>query len=100
MEVADDNGPEILDFKLKIVEKKINVDDYSKVTNIFTYVLLQIVTQIKTSVTFQRVFLSDYYVFVIVMINIINFPTNIKSSDCLGKQPCSSNETIWISWKN
>ena len=40
MKVADDNGPEILDFKLKIVEKKINVDDYSKVSNIFTYVLL------------------------------------------------------------
>ena len=39
MQVADKNGLMLLDLKLKIVEGKINVDAYSKLTNSFTYVL-------------------------------------------------------------
>ena len=38
-QVADKNGLEFLDVKRKIVERKINVDEYSKPTNSFTYVL-------------------------------------------------------------
>ena len=39
MQVADENGLEFLDLKLKIVEGKVNVDVYSKLSNSFTYVL-------------------------------------------------------------
>ena len=39
MQVADENGIEFLDLKLKIVEGKINADVYSKPTNSFTHVL-------------------------------------------------------------
>ena len=39
MKVADVNGLEVLDFKLEIVEKKMNVDVFSKLSNIFTCVL-------------------------------------------------------------
>ena len=39
MPVADENGIEFLDLKLKIVEGKINVNVHSKPTNSFTYEL-------------------------------------------------------------
>ena len=39
MQIAEENGLEFLDLKLKIVEGKVNVDVYSKPTNSFTYVL-------------------------------------------------------------
>ena len=39
MQVAEENGLEFLDLKLKIDERKINVDMYSKPTNSFAYVL-------------------------------------------------------------
>ena len=39
MQVADENGLEFLDLKLKTVEGKINIDVYSKPTSNFTYVL-------------------------------------------------------------
>ena len=39
MQVADENGIEFLDLKLKIVEGEINADVYSKPTNSFTHVL-------------------------------------------------------------
>lgn len=39
MQVADENALEFLDLKLKIVEGKIIVDVYSKLTSSFTYVL-------------------------------------------------------------
>ena len=39
MQVADNNGIEFLDLKLKLVEGEINVDVYFKPTNSFTYVL-------------------------------------------------------------
>ena len=38
MHVANKNGPELLDLKLKIIEGKRNVDVYSKPTNGFMYV--------------------------------------------------------------
>ena len=38
-QVAEENGLEFLDLKLKIVERKINVDIYSKPTNSFAYAL-------------------------------------------------------------
>ena len=37
MEIADENGLEFLDLKLKIVEGKIRVDVYAKPTNSFSY---------------------------------------------------------------
>ena len=39
MQVADEYRLEFLDLKLKIVERKINVDVYSKPTNSYTYLL-------------------------------------------------------------
>ena len=39
MQFADENGLELLDLKLKIIEGKINVDVYSKPGNSFMYVL-------------------------------------------------------------
>ena len=39
MQVANEHGLDFLDFKLKIVEWKINSDVYSKPTNSVTYVL-------------------------------------------------------------
>ena len=39
MQIADDNGLEFLDLKLKIQNGKISVDVYSKPTNSFTYVM-------------------------------------------------------------
>ena len=39
MQVANKNGPELLDLKLKIIEGKRNVDVYSKPTNGFMYVV-------------------------------------------------------------
>ena len=39
MQVTNENGLEVLDLKVKIVEGKINVDVYSKTINSFTYVL-------------------------------------------------------------
>ena len=39
MQIADDNGLEFLDLKLKLEGGKISVDVYSKPTNSFTYVL-------------------------------------------------------------
>ena len=37
MEVANDNGLEFLDLRLKIIEGKIRVDVFAKATNSFTY---------------------------------------------------------------
>ena len=57
MQVADENGLEFLDLKLKIIEGKINIDVCPKPTDSFTYVHHQLATHIKAYKTLQKVWL-------------------------------------------
>ena len=79
MQLPDENGLEFLDLKLKIVESKINVDVYSKLTNSFTYVLpstwypYKSIRNVPGDIALRRRLICD------TDKSIVNVPVNIKT---------------------
>ena len=78
MQVADEDGLELLDLKLKIVEGKINTDVYTKPTNSFTYVPPSACYPYKNIQNVPKGMALRLGHILTLMKSIINVPVNIK----------------------
>ena len=78
MQIAEENGLEFIDLKLKIVEGKQILMCIRNQLKVLLTQFRQHATYTKTSIMFQKILLLDYDAFVIMMKSIISVPVNIR----------------------